>query len=472
MSATDKRNAYSILGLHKGATEDQIKQSYVNLVKKYDPEGHTERFMIIQKAFNALRDPEKRALEDILSFNAASGNYQFSEEERAEVPDDKLEQAIQVLEQKLAAEPGMAAQVNTKLMQVLAIRAHKLLMRNLLQEAMQDWVRILAMDPTHQRAKNNLLCAYARLGYSYANHGLFDEALEVWEKAVQMNPDNHLLIHNIAIAYEFSGKIDQSIRYWTETLRRWKAIYDRNPDDEYLKTCIIEAHRHYSEIGKTAPAAPPAASAPQAQAPPQVKAQAAPQAPRPAAPQPAPAAGVPPAAPRNDLNAHMEILKLKPEDFDANFRVAHILIEQKKWAEASAHLSELTKKFPKNLEVLNALGWAQLNNQEVDVAFQTWNRAQKLDPKNFEIRQALIKAHMLMGRALREKNLYIKSLVHFKQLAKLLPESDEVHFELGKTYQSQGDLRSAFVEFNNVLKFNPKHKVARTALSELKMRRA
>ena len=79
---------------------------------------------------------------------------------------------------------------------------------------------------------------------------------------------------------------------------------------------------------------------------------------------------------------------------------------------------------------------------------------------------------MQMGRALREKNLFINAIVHFKELAKFLPDSDEVHFELGRTYQLKGDIRSAYVEYQQVLKLNPKHKTARGALSELKLSRA
>lgn len=491
MAGTEKRNAYATLGIHKGAAEEDIKQAYVNLVKRYDPEVHTERFMIIQAAFNKLKDPEKRAKEDILAFNPYFGEYTFNDDEQADIPDDKLEQAITVLLEKKQNEPALIPQIVPKLIQIYFIRSHKLLHKKLLKEAMEDWTRILELDPTNQRAKNNLFCGYCRLGYSFSNHTLYTEAIEQWELAIQMNADNHKIIHNLALAYEYNEDFDRAIRYWSETMRRWKMIYDRDPSDEYLKTCIIEAHRHHGEIGKpsqqaqamaqaqaaAAQAAPQQAPAPRpAGAPQQQAAPQGQQAPRPAsAPAPRPAAGQPaPAAPsgRDDLQAQAEILKLNPEDFDANFKLAHLLIEAKRWPEAISHLMELTKKFPRNIEVLNALGIAQLSGGNSDHAFQTWNRALKLDPKNFQIREALIRARMTMGRALRDKNLYINSLVHFKELAKLMPDSDEVHFELGKTYHMQGDSRSAFNEYQTVLKINPKHKVARTSLSELKMKRA
>ncbi len=505
MAVSDKRNAYTVLGLHKGATEDQIKQAYVNLVKKYDPEVHTERFMIIQNAFNRLKEPERRAREDILTFNLVPGEYMFSEDERVEVPDEKLTQAIPVLEQKKAAEPASADQVNAKLIQVYFLRSWKNIQKKMLQEAMDDWRRALELDPTHQRAKNNLMCAYCRLGYSYANHTLYDEAIDLWEKAAQMNPDNHLIVHNLSLAYENSGQFEKALRYWQETLQRWKVIYNRNPDDEYLKTCIIEAHRHQGEVGKpdaaqealmaseaarndaqargvggaSSPAPAPTPSPTRPATTPLPPTRSSPARPGATPPPPTrsqspgqPSTPTPPPPQRNELQQHLEILKLKPDDFDANIRVAHLLIEQKKWPEAVTHLTEIGKKFPRNLDVLNMLGWAMLNNREVDRAFDIWNRAYKLDPKNHQIRETLIKAHMSMGRALREKNLFIKSLGHFKALAKFMPDSDEVHFELGETYKVYGDLRSAYVEYQTVVKLNPKHKQARTAMSELKMRRA
>lgn len=471
MAGPERRNAYNVLGLMKGATDDQIKHAYVNLVKKYDPEVHTDRFMIVQNAFNRLKDPEQRAREDILTFNPLQGEFSFSEEEKAEVPDEKIEQAIQILDEKMKSDPAQQAALQPKLFQILFIRAHKNLTKKLIKEAMADWQRVLGIDPTHQRAKNNLLCCYCRMGFSYANHRLFDEAIEQWEKAAQMNPDDHQIIHNLALACEFSGKNEKALRYWSETLRRWKASYDRNPADEYLKTCLVEAHRHQGEIGKEetprAPTAPAGQAAPAASTP---------SAPTPSAPT-AQAPGRPAAAqagqsPEQQLSAQQEILQLKPDDFDANFRVANLMLELKQWPQAVAHLEEMAKKFPKNIEVLHHLGWAQLNNQQVDIAFRTWNRGIKLDPKNFQVKEALIKAHMMMGRALREKSLYIKSLVHFKALARFMPDSDEVHFELGRTYQIQGDLRSSFMEYQKVLKINPKHKQARSALSELKLRRA
>lgn len=451
VATTAKRNAYQVLGIHKGANDDEIKHAYVQLVKKYDPEMHTERFMVIQDAFDRLQDLEKRASEDIRTFNLLGGNYSFSKEERVDVPDAKVKQAIQALEEQSSKDPEAAKKNARKLIHAYVVRSWKYVQKKLLKEAIEDWKRVIAIDPTHHRAKNNLLCAYIRLGYAYANHTLYEEAIELWEMASQMDPDNHFIIHNLALAHEYADHGAEALRYWDETLRRWKDTLDRNPDDQYLKNCIIEAHRY--QTNKSGRKPPPSKISPSTKA----------------------GAGKAPekveVAPSDELDRCREIIKLKPDDFDANFQVGQILLQRKQWDEAVAHLKDIQKKFPRNIEILNALGWAQLNNQDVDVAFRTWRRGLKLDPKNFSLREALVKGHMFMGRALREKNLFINALVHFKELSKYLPDNDEVHFELGRTYQMKGDARPSYLEYQKALKLNPKHRQARINMSDLKMRR-
>lgn len=495
-----KRNAYNVLGLHKGASAEEIKQAYVSLVKKYDPEVHTDRFMVIQGAFEKLKDPELRAREDILTYNFIRGGYQFSKEEQVEVPDAKLKQTIESLEAKKQEDGTYPEDVLPKLLMAYQIRARKHVERKLLKEAMDDWMLIRELDPTHQRAKNNLLMAFIKLGYSYANHQLHEEAREMWEKAVKMDPENHLLIHNLAICCDLAEQYEDCQRYWDETLKRWNAMLERNPEDDYRKNLIVEVHKHLGELkerkpqGEEAPkpertpgmpppqtqplgskqstAPPPSSSSPsqpppRPSAPPPPRPSAQPESRPPSAPQ-----GEAPAAGQSDEERYKAILKLRPDDFEAAMRLGHVYVERKEWNKAAAHFKEMRKNFPKNVDVINSLGWAQLNSQDVDQAFRTWKEGLRIDPKNHALREALTKAHMMMGRGLRDKNLFINALVHFKALAKLMPNSDEVHYELARTYQMQGDLRSAFGEFQKVIKLNPKHKEARKGISELKMSRA
>jgi tetratricopeptide (TPR) repeat protein len=272
--------------------------------------------------------------------------------------------------------------------------------------------------------------------------------MDVWAQAAQMNPDATEIIHNMALACEYAGRVDEAARYWQETVKRWKKTLELEPDNEYLKGCIIEVLREHGDHGP-AEDGPARADEPHG-------------------------AGEPHAAHRrggSSIADYREILKLNPNDFEAQFKIANALMKEQKWDEASHELNDLRKKFPRNVEVLNLMGGALLNSGKVDEAFMVWKKALAIEPKNMQVTESLIKAHMTMGRMLREKGLYTPCLVHFKALTRYLPDSDEVHFEIGRTYQLKGDERSAYQEFQTVLKLNPKHKPARNALSSLKLRR-
>jgi len=429
-----ERNAYAVLGLRKGASEQDIKQAYVELVRKYDPEKHTDRFMVIQNAYRRLQDTKRRAKEDLFTFNPPMGEFSFLPEEKpAPGEEGNLDALIGEAEAQMRAGGQDSGPARARLASLFMKRSYLSVSRKLWAEAIRDWNQVLRVDPTHVRSKNNLIFAYVTLGHSYALHGLEEEAGELWEKALQMNPDNVDVVHNLAICYERRGNAEKTQRYWGETVRRWKAALDKDPDNEYLKNCIVEIHRHHGGALDVKTGEGDRKTA---------------------------------------ISQYREVLKYSPNDFEAQFQIAQALMEEQKWEEASAELERLSRNHPKNVEVLNLLGWAMLNSGQVDNAFQVWRRSLAIDPKNFAIKDTLIRAHLSLGKKLRESGLFTPALVHFKQLLRYLGnDSPEAHMELGVTYDMKGDIRSAAAEYNLVVQLDPKNKLARKALTELKMRR-
>jgi tetratricopeptide (TPR) repeat protein len=134
-------------------------------------------------------------------------------------------------------------------------------------------------------------------------------------------------------------------------------------------------------------------------------------------------------------------------------------------------IEKILRVNPRNVEVLNLLGWALLNSGRVDSAFNAWKRSLAIEPKNYATRDNLVRAHLSLGKKLRESGLYTPALVHFKALLKYLPKSPEVHFEIATTYVLKGDNASAYREFETVLELDPKNKMARKALAEIRMKR-
>lgn len=69
----EKRDYYEVLGLSKGATDDEIKRAYRKLAKKYHPDlnkepGAAEKFKEINEANEVLSDPAKRQKYDQFGF--------------------------------------------------------------------------------------------------------------------------------------------------------------------------------------------------------------------------------------------------------------------------------------------------------------------------------------------------------------------------------------------------------------------
>lgn len=69
MATTSKRDYYEVLGLSRDATPEEIKKAFRRLAMKYHPDRNKsadagERFKAINEAYEALSDPERRAMYD------------------------------------------------------------------------------------------------------------------------------------------------------------------------------------------------------------------------------------------------------------------------------------------------------------------------------------------------------------------------------------------------------------------------
>ena len=79
--AQEKRDYYEVLGLSKGATEDEIKRAYKKLARKYHPDMNPgdkeaeEKFKEVNEANEVLSDPDKKARYDQFGFAGVDPNY-------------------------------------------------------------------------------------------------------------------------------------------------------------------------------------------------------------------------------------------------------------------------------------------------------------------------------------------------------------------------------------------------------------
>ena len=79
--AQEKRDYYEVLGISKGASEEEIKKAYKKLARKYHPDVNPgdkdaeEKFKEINEANAVLSDPEKKARYDQFGFAGVDPNY-------------------------------------------------------------------------------------------------------------------------------------------------------------------------------------------------------------------------------------------------------------------------------------------------------------------------------------------------------------------------------------------------------------
>jgi curved DNA-binding protein CbpA len=67
---------YEIFGLTADASEAEIRQRYLELVRQFPPDHAPERFAAVHAAYDALRDPVRRLHAQLFMFESKTDSFE------------------------------------------------------------------------------------------------------------------------------------------------------------------------------------------------------------------------------------------------------------------------------------------------------------------------------------------------------------------------------------------------------------
>jgi curved DNA-binding protein CbpA len=68
-------NPYTVLGIPKDASPEQVKKAYFSLIRKHPPEKDPGGFKRVRLAYDSLQDADKRSQTDLFLFNDPYGDF-------------------------------------------------------------------------------------------------------------------------------------------------------------------------------------------------------------------------------------------------------------------------------------------------------------------------------------------------------------------------------------------------------------
>ena len=167
----------------------------------------------------------------------------------------------------------------------------------------------------------------------------------------------------------------------------------------------------------------------------------------------------------------------------ANYlRLAGMLLQQKRTADAETVVGNLRNRLPKNPDVAGAIAEFYLAARNPDAAIKEYQRGLSIDPKNEKLTIALGEAYlmsghieeatkideqilknkpndvpgrMIKGRLEAIKGDFPAAVTTFRGVVKDAPENPQAHYFLGQALLKTGDLSGAKNEFQEAIKRSP-----------------
>ena len=138
---------------------------------------------------------------------------------------------------------------------------------------------------------------------------------------------------------------------------------------------------------------------------------------------------------------YQKTLQLNPRDDDARFSLAKVLTNLGKFNQAIPYLRGYIQHRPQDAQGYRLLGSAYADSGQLAQASEVLERAEKLDPRNYDVRYDLGMVLAKLGRTDR-------AIEQFEAAKRIDPDRAEAHYQLAMVLRKQGETARAKEEMD------------------------
>ena len=153
-------------------------------------------------------------------------------------------------------------------------------------------------------------------------------------------------------------------------------------------------------------------------------------------------------------------LQKNPEDFEAHYNLAALLMSQGELNEAILHFTQANRVRPNEPTVNNAFGAALLAAGRTEESIPHLTAALNARPDYFDARYTL-------GNALASLGDFRGALAQFQAAVRINSDDANAEANLGSAFAEIGDTKQARLHYERALRLNPNHELAKENLQQL-----
>ncbi len=415
-TVTLTRSPYEILKVDRRASNEEVKASYFQLVKKYSPEYYPDEFIEVRTAYDLLKDPASRARVDVgmLSPPPRIRYSDYPDYPQQPLSHFKLNQQLSALLGDRSIQ-DLSGEELDKGLHILRGRALYQADHGRWDEAEEDFKQILQFKPNDNETLANRRTMRWKQGYDLAQDGQWEKAVETWLQLAEEVRDGELY-QNLGIAYGKLKDEENEEKWWRRALEAWHSSLRNDPENEYLKALILATHKHFGGrfLGGTA--------------------------------------------------------DVSDEDLTSGSGkdLGYACMQRGNWAQAVRAFESCFDEYRDDVDFLCQLGWAYLNTNKINEAFHMWNRAMKLAPGKEKVKDHLIRGNVTIAKRLRDQRIHQQALAHFKNALRYDPKNVDLRIMIAETYFDMRKFVAAAQEYEKILEIDPRNKHGKQGIREAK----